>query len=142
MWASVRPLLGIFSQNAGPACKVWANPVDLACLAGEPLGEAGRGGGREQGQLLQPADLPRASCQPRGPTPPAAAHDALGFFGTTLKEKIGVFRANALKMVPISPNASCSVGRPGTICETRFPGLAVSRWLWHGAGGLSWTIPM
>jgi hypothetical protein len=34
------------------------------------------------------------------------SYDALGAFGAALPENIGVFRASARKMVPISPNAS------------------------------------
>ena len=36
----------------------------------------------------------------------AATYGAVGFFGTTFSEKIAVFHASSLKVVPISPNAS------------------------------------
>jgi hypothetical protein len=51
------------------------------------------------------------------PPPPTAAlgltYDPFGAFGTTLPEKIGVFRSSSSTMLPLSPNASYA---PASAC--------------------------
>jgi hypothetical protein len=39
-WGNYRPLVRIFNQNIEPACKFWANPVNIS------LFRAGHAGGR------------------------------------------------------------------------------------------------